>query len=213
MKSLYPIHLHLKGRKVTVIGGGKIAERKIRGLLETGALVEIISPDITLTIQELIKSYPIEWKQKSYSDEDVSDAFMIIAATNDRSVNLSIARAYQNKLVNIADDPEASNFLIPSVVKRGKLVISVSTGGASPILSTRIRAKLEEDFDERYEKYLDFLHMKRQFILKNVDDLVKRKLLLLSIVDNKFLQSENREEDFLGLYNNIMSTNDVKPNF
>jgi precorrin-2 dehydrogenase / sirohydrochlorin ferrochelatase len=207
MNGFYPIHVQLAGKKVTIIGGGRVAERKLKNLIGTGAIIEIISPNVTLEIKELILKHSICWKQKIYTNDDLSNTFMIIAATNNRSVNQEIAEEFRDQLlVNISDDPKASNFLIPSLIKRGKLTISVSTEGASPILSSHIREKIEKEFDQRYEEYLEFLYNSRQLILASVSDPLKRKELLSAIVDPKFLNSETREIDFQVLYNNIMST-------
>jgi precorrin-2 dehydrogenase / sirohydrochlorin ferrochelatase len=208
MNSPYPIHLNLYGKKVSIIGGGAIAERKVKRLLGTGAIIEIISPDLTESLLELIKGNEnIFWKKKPFTSEDLVDAFLIIAATNDRETNQLVGKLKNNyQLANIADDPSASDFIVPSIVKRGKLTFSVSTSGASPILSSKISRQLEEDYDQRYEDYLEFLDSCRKFILANVTDKYKKKQLLSAIVNHTYLDSNKRETDFIVLYNNVMST-------
>src|SRR3954454_4532967 len=130
--SYYPINLNLDGKKVVVIGGGKIAERKITGLMETRADITVISLELTYRLNEYAQAGKITWKEKDFTDLDIQDAFLIIAATNQREVNLAVQKAAKpHQLISLVDDPEASNFILPSVVKRGRLSIAVSTSGAS----------------------------------------------------------------------------------
>ena len=131
---------------------------------------------------------------------------MIFAATNDNELNQAIKRsAGDHQLVTIADDPEGSDFHVPSQIHRGRLTISVSTGGASPTLARKIREQLDHQFDERYEEYLEFLFLARQRILKEVKDPSRKRKLLTEIVNDEFLNSQDREADFLRL----MQKNDV----
>jgi precorrin-2 dehydrogenase / sirohydrochlorin ferrochelatase len=208
MKIPYPIHLNLNGKKVSIIGGGAVAERKVKVLLNTGAMIEIISPDLTEFLQKAIKTNKqISWKKKRFTSEDISDAFLIFAATNDRGINQLIAKSKSRyQLANIADDPVTSDFLVPAIVQRGKLTISISTSGASPILSSTISRQIEETYDQRYEDYLEFLDSCRKFVLANVEDKDKKKQLLSAIVNHTYLNSDKREEEFLVLYNKVMST-------
>ncbi|MDN3017379.1 NAD(P)-binding protein [Paenibacillus sp. BSR1-1] len=201
MNSFYPIILRLEGKKVVVVGGGKVAERKVNSLLGTGADVSVISPEITETIQKLADEGKIVCQQRPFSEEDVYGAFMIFAATNDQALNQMVKDlADSHQLVTIADNPDESNFHIPAHLQRGRLSISVSTGGASPTLARKIREQLEQQFNESYEAYLEFLFLKRQWILKEVEDATLKRKLLEAIVSPDFLSSENREEDFQRLY-------------
>lgn len=206
MNNYYPIHINLTGKKVVVIGGGLVAERKVTGMLDTGAVVEIVSPDITEKLSEIIEAYDsISWKKKHFSENDLAEAFLIFAATNNRNLNLAIKNSSNpSQLVNLADEHLASSFIVPSIVKRGKLTISVSTSGSSPILTKKIRQHLEDTYDERYSDYLEFLHTCRSYILQHVDNPVQRTQLLTAIVDPAFIESTTREKDFQDLYNRIM---------
>jgi precorrin-2 dehydrogenase / sirohydrochlorin ferrochelatase len=196
MNSSYPIMLQLEGKKVVVVGGGKVAERKVNGLLGTGALVSVISPIVTGELRRLSGQGVIDWKDKLFSPDDMKDSFLIFAATNDRELNQFIRNsAGVHQLVTIADDPDESDFHVPAHFHRGRLSIAVSTGGASPSLASSIRAELEQQFDERYEEYLDFLYRARQQILKEVADPVIKRKLLKAIVTTEFLNSHQREVD------------------
>ncbi len=202
MNSNYPIMLRLEGKRVVVVGGGNVAERKVTGLLGTGARLTIISPEAASMIQRLAYEGKIEWLRRSFSNGDIDGAFMIFAATNDPELNRKVKEsAGPNQLVSLADDPEDSDFHLPSRLQRGRLNIMVSTGGASPTLAKKIRGQLEEQFDESYEEYLEFLFLKRQWILQNVEDASLKRKLLTELVSPSFLNSENRENDFQQLYN------------
>ncbi|WML57977.1 NAD(P)-binding protein [Neobacillus sp. PS2-9] len=201
MSTNYPIMLRLNGKKTVVVGGGKVAERKVKGLLGTGALVSVVSPELTDELLRLARDGDIVWLDKTFSKDDIQDAFLVFAATNDEGVNQfvrSVAKDHQ--LVMVVDDPEDSDFHVPAQVQRGRLSITVSTGGASPILAGKIREQLEQQFDEQYSDYLEFLFSKRQWILKEVKDSSLKKKLLTAIVSEEFLKSEDREEDFQRLF-------------
>ncbi len=211
MEAYYPITLKLSGKKAVIVGGGKVAERKIAGLLESQAEITVVAPTVSEKIRHLSETGEILWREKNFSSEDIQDAFLIFAATNNRNINKSIkeaASAYQ--LVLIADDPEYSDFHVPAQVKRGRLNIAVSTGGASPVLARRMKEQLEQEFDERYTDYLEFLFQARQRILQEFDHPDVKKGLLKEIVERKFLQSSNREADLLRLYEEVKNEDKAK---
>ncbi|CAH2717252.1 Precorrin-2 dehydrogenase [Neobacillus rhizosphaerae] len=201
----YPIMLRLEGKKVVVVGGGKVAERKVTGLLETGARVMMISPEATDELKRLADEGKLDWQQRLFSQDDLKDAFLIFVATNDTTLNQQIKdSAGCHQLVTIADDPDGSDFHLPSYFQRGRLSIAVATGGASPMLARKIREQLEQQFDETYEEYLDFLFLKRQWILQEVADATLKRKLLTAIVSPEFLNSNNREVDFQQLYEKMI---------
>ncbi|MDR7238405.1 precorrin-2 dehydrogenase/sirohydrochlorin ferrochelatase family protein [Neobacillus drentensis] len=205
MHSGYPVTLRLVGKKVVIVGGGKVAERKVKGLLDTGAEVVVISPEATDEIQGLHREGGIVWRQRLVDPSDMADALMIFATTNNPQLNQSIKKmAEAHQLVTIADDPGGSNFHVPAHFKRGQLSIAVSTGGASPTLASKIREQLEDQFDDSYESYLEFLSSKRKWILKEVEDASLKRNLLKTIVSSDFLTSANREDDFIRLYEALL---------
>jgi len=186
--------LRLEGKKVVVIGGGRVAERKVTGLLGTGSLITVISPHATDKLKGLAGSGLIEWLERPFLKEDIEGAFLIFAATNDNVINQSIKMAASDQqLVTIADDPEGSDFHVPSHIQRGRLSIAVSTGGASPTLARKIREQLELQFDEQFEEYLEFLFSARQRILKEVKDPSRKGKILTAIASEEFLKSPDRE--------------------
>lgn len=161
---MYPVSLDIDRKLCVVIGGGSVAERKVKGLLESGAFVRVISPKLTEELVALVQANRVEWCKKSYTPDDLERAFLIFAATDNRDVQELICRqAEENgQLVNIADDPECCNFHVPASIRRGDLTLTVSTRGTSPAVAALIRQKLEKDFGTEYETLLDIMSLVRQ---------------------------------------------------
>lgn len=194
---LYSMNLRISGREAVVVGGGRVAYRKVQGLLDAEARVTVVSPELTDGLMNLAENAQISWRPKQFSSEDLEGALLIIAATNDRQTNLAVKKhAAANQLVNLADDPEESDFQVPSVLKRGKLTIAVSTSGASPVLAKKICGQLEQMFDEQYESYLDFLASSRNKIKATVKDETAKRMLLRNLANESFLVADQREERF-----------------
>ncbi|MBT2693958.1 NAD(P)-binding protein [Bacillus sp. ISL-55] len=203
---LYPINVKIRDRNVVVIGGGKVAQRKVFGLLDAGAKVKVVSPDLTSELLRLSETGEISWRPEPYAKEDLEGALLIVAATNDRETNLAVKRdAAPYQLVNLADHPEESDFQVPSVMKRGKLTIAVSTSGASPVLAKKICTQLEQTFDEQFESYLEFLAACRKEIKAAVKDETVRRKLLEKIADESFVKEPYREERFARLLEEAIS--------
>jgi len=155
----YPIYLNLKGKKCIVVGGGTIAERKTLSLIDCGAGVTVISPKLTKRLAELKSEKKIEHIGREYCKGDLEGAFLVIGATDNPLVNEVIYEeaGALNLLVNIVDVPERCNFIVPSIVRRGDLTISISTSGNAPALAKKIRLDLEKKFGPEYGPYLDLL--------------------------------------------------------
>ncbi|WP_257348479.1 NAD(P)-binding protein [Pseudalkalibacillus decolorationis] len=163
--SHYPIMINLQGKKAVVIGGGKVAYRKILSLLEAKAEVTVVSPAVIVEVKTLIDKNGVSWYKKQVEATDYQDAFIVIAATNRKETNQEVAeQAGSHQLVNIVDQPNLGNFHVPAKLTRGKLTIAVSTGGASPILAKKIRDDLSKTYDETYEDYLEDLFKYREKI-------------------------------------------------
>lgn len=204
----YPVQLHLRERQVITIGGGKIAQRKIAGLLDTGAVITVISPEVTERIKEWIELEKVKWQKKTFSPPDIAQAFLIIAATNNPETNKAIKRECSpHQLVLMVDNPEESDFILPSVIKRGKLTMTISTSGASPILAKKIKQDLAYQYGPDYEDYVDFLFQCRKWILQEVHDSNLKQMLLTRITEPHFLKSTNRKEDFQQLLKEVLQEN------
>ena len=167
MKQYYPVCLDITGRSCLVIGGGRVAERKVRGLLASGARVTTISPRLTPGLAELHTAARIDWRARTYRPGDLADAFLVIAATDDEATQRAIQQEAdrENTLLNIADVPQRCSFILPSTLRRGALTISVSTGGNSPALAKQLREELEHRFGPEYAHYLELLGRLRTAIL------------------------------------------------
>lgn len=165
----YPAYLDIKGRECVVVGGGRVALRKVRGLLECNALVTVVSPILHEGLAALHAQGEIAWRDKKYTEDDIAGAFLVIAATNDQTAQEKVFHDAQqlNTLLNVADVPEKCNFILPARVQRGSLSISVSTGGKSPALAKMLRKKLEQEFDEKYAELNDIMGIIRPEVIKS----------------------------------------------
>lgn len=150
-----------------MIGGGRVAERKVAGLLEAGARVKVIAPEVTEELSRLAEEGRIELELRPYRRGDLRGAFLVIAATDDPQVQEEVfAEAEEERIFcNVVDRPALCSFIVPSVVKRGRLQLAISTSGASPALARRLREQLEEQFGPEYEEYLELMARWRQEIL------------------------------------------------
>ncbi len=182
----FPVYLELRDRPCAVIGGGGVAERKALSLLEAGASVTVVSPSLTPKLRELSETGKINYLQKKYDEKDLSGEFLVIAATDSPEINTLVARACKKKhvLVNVAVPPGESSFIMPSLVERGELLIAISTSGASPALSRKIRQELEEKYGPEYEPYLNKLAAIRKRIVDEIHDEDRRKKVFQAIVDS-----------------------------
>lgn len=142
----YPVFLDLRGCKVLVVGAGKVALRKVKGLLEAGARVTVVSPAADPEFAAL----DLEWKARCFDWDDVQDQVLVYTATNDRAVNRAVAEAARAKgvWVNVADAPEECSFLVPSRLNRGDLQVAVSSSGRDPRVAVAVRKQIEELLDD-----------------------------------------------------------------
>lgn len=203
---LYSMNLRISDRNAVVIGGGKIAHRKVLGLLDAGAKVKVVSPDLTSELMGLAETGEISWQPEQYTKKVLEVAFLVIAATNDSETNLQVKKdALPHQLVNLADNPEESDFQVPSIIKRGKLTIAVSTSGASPVLAKKICTQMEQMFDEQYESYLEFLAASRKEIKVSVKDEAIKRRLLRTIADESFMKGPDRKQRFARLLEEAIS--------
>ncbi len=177
MPRYYPIFLNISGRKCVVVGGGPVALRKTRALFEHGASVEVISPDLCPELSQLEKNGTVHVLHRDYERGDLGGAVIAVAATDDSKINGKVAEEARDTgvLVNVVDEPQYSDFIVPSYLRRGDVTIAVSTGGRSPALARKIRTKLEEDFGVEYVSLVLMVgevrsELKQRGIIVNSDD-------------------------------------------
>jgi siroheme synthase-like protein len=152
--SYFPILVEMKRRHCLVIGGGAVAERKAAGLLEAGASVTVISPDVTGTIARWSKSKLIRLTERRYQPGDLVGHELVFIATDDTEVSTAAYNEGRERgvWVNAADDPAHCDFILPSVLRRGDLTVAVSSGGGSPALARTIREELDVHLSQEYEQ-------------------------------------------------------------
>ncbi|MBI4348497.1 MAG: bifunctional precorrin-2 dehydrogenase/sirohydrochlorin ferrochelatase, partial [Elusimicrobia bacterium] len=152
----YPIVLEMAGRPVVVVGGGTVAERKVQQLLDVGARVTVLSPVVTARLESWARGGRVRHVARAYRDGDLLGYELAFVATGDREVNAAVAREARVRgvWINTADDPAHCDFILPSILRRGDLVVAVTTGGASPALARAIREELEAYFADDYAALL-----------------------------------------------------------
>jgi len=155
----YPTFFNLQGKRGMVVGGGEVALRKVKMLLDGGAKVTVISPRPHPEIVKLSKEKAIHLIQRDYEAGDLKDAVIAMVCTDKEKVNRKVADEAKKAgvLVNVADHSEPSDFIIPSFLRRGNLIVAVSTSGVSPALARKIRTKLEKSFGEEYATLLSII--------------------------------------------------------
>lgn len=179
----YPIMIDLKDKKITVIGGGKIAYRKASNFINFGYSVNIVSLNFIEEFENIREKANLI--NDEYNEKYIVDSFVVVAATNNKTINEEIGMYcnQKNKLVNVVDNPILSSYTVPSVVRRGDLIIGVSTCGKSPSLAAKIKKDLEKTYDDSYEEYIELLGIIRNKILEKYDDPYKKKQLLNEIIN------------------------------
>ncbi len=185
----YPVFLDLRERPCVVAGGGRVAERKTLSLLEAGADVTVVSPSLTDKLLELSSSGKITHLAKTFHEEDLAGAYIVMAATGIPEVNAEIGRLCRKKqvLVNVAAPPGESSFIVPSVVDRGALLVAISTSGESPALAKRIRMELEKTLGPEYELFLQRMSMLRSRLMSQMEDEAERGRIFQAIADSDVL--------------------------
>ena len=174
---VYPVHLLLSGADCLVVGGGGVSTRRVKGLLEAGAKVTVVAPQLSPELRILMDSGTIAVLEHPYSTDTLPGMILVIAATNSGRVNADVVADCKERgiLVCRADAPELGNFMTPAVVRRGDLCFSVSTGGNQPSLTARIVAALEQEYGPEYAEYVELLGKMRSVILNTVDEVETRK--------------------------------------
>ena len=163
----YPAMLDLKNKICAVIGGGTVAFRKCKALLECGAVLKAVSPEFQKEFNELDTKH-ISFIKDVYKKQYIEDCYLVIAATGEKEVNREIHHycGENNILVNVIDEPELCTFIAPAYLRRGDLTIAVSTGGKSPALARKIKEDIAKNYNEEYSEYIKMMGLIRTEILK-----------------------------------------------
>ena len=185
----YPLNLDVEKKSCAVVGGGEVALRKIRGLLTAGAQVKVISPEVCAEVEELFRRGEISLTRENFSEEMLGDEIILIAATNDPEVNRRAAQTARAKkiLVNVVEGA-GGNFNVPSTIRRGELLLTISTGANSPAFSKFLRQMLEAELGENFGAGLEKISARREEIKKLLPNPRARKIFWQKILTQETWQ-------------------------
>jgi precorrin-2 dehydrogenase/sirohydrochlorin ferrochelatase len=191
MKKYYPVSLDMTDKRCVIIGGGAVAERKAERLIECGAQVTIVSRALTPLLEDKKKVNAFEHIDTDYEKQTLRGAFMVIGATDRDDVNAQVSQDARSlgMLVNIVDDPDRCNFILPSLVQQGDLSIAVSTGGKSPALARKIKEDLLQQFGPEYEILLSIMGSLRKKILAQGNASEANKAVFEALVHSDMMQA------------------------
>lgn len=194
--SYYPILLELEGKRALVVGGGKVAQRKVETLLEFGASIYIVSKELTSKLKKLLENGTIRLVGEEFREKHLDDVFLVTVATDDRQLNHKIGKSARERglLVNTVDQPADCNFIVPSIVRRGDLLIAISTSGKSPALAKQIREQLEGQFGGEYEAFLILMGWLRNEVLARGLSHEENRQIFHEIVESDLLEAISEDD-------------------
>ncbi len=192
----YPICLDISGKRCVVVGGGNVAERKVRRLLACGARVEVVGKTLTSVLTAWKGQGKIVHLEGGYEDSFLAGAALVIGATDSEGVNGRIAADARKRgiPVNIVDNPALCDFILPSVVERGDLLIAVSTGGKSPALAAKLREELEEVYGPEYAVLVEILGDLRERVIAVGGPSAENRERFAAVVWSDILDQIRRKE-------------------
>ncbi len=190
MMRYYPICLDIQNRNCLVVGGGSVGTRKVMTLIDCGATVMVVSPDVTSTLNALAKNGMITIEKRPFQASDLAGQFLVIGATDNQKLNRQIQTEAERlgMLYNIADRPKACNFILPSIVNRGDLVIAISTSGTSPAFAKKLRLDLEKEFGNEYAVFLRLMGAIRKKLLTKNNEPEANKHLFEQLINSGLVQ-------------------------
>jgi precorrin-2 dehydrogenase/sirohydrochlorin ferrochelatase len=196
MMNLYPVNLDIHNTLCLVVGGGKVASRKIEGLLACGARVVVISPRINPAIAGFVERGEIDYFARSYQKGDLDGAFLVFAATDVEEVQQQIKAEADARgtLINVVDTPSSCTFQVPAKVRRGDFLLTVSTGGGSPALAAQVRKELEDEYGLEYGSYVELLSRIREKIVGDGNPSKSHKLLFKKLIQLHILVLLDKKE-------------------
>ncbi|MDI9586719.1 MAG: bifunctional precorrin-2 dehydrogenase/sirohydrochlorin ferrochelatase [Acidobacteriota bacterium] len=167
----FPISLRVDGHKCLVVGGGRVAERKIKALLRAGAMVRVVARDPSPMVQQLAGQGTLELHVRDYAHPDLDGVFLVIVATDDAVLNATVSEECRRRglLVNVVDQPALCNFYVSAQIERGPVSISVSTGGTAPALAKHLRMLLESVVGDEHGSLAELMGELRPEVLARYD--------------------------------------------
>ncbi|AEJ00492.1 Siroheme synthase [Nitrosomonas sp. Is79A3] len=185
-----PVFLNIKNKNCLVVGGGDIATRKIMLLLQAGAQVSVVSPELDITLKEYLVLGKIKYCAEYFQPEQLKNIVLVIAATNDRTTNQLVSEAAQQQRipVNVVDNPDLCTFIMPSIVDRSPLLIAVSSSGQSPVLARLLRAQLEIMIPAAYARVAEIAGKFRQPVKEHFTHPEKRRIFWEKALQGRFTE-------------------------
>jgi siroheme synthase-like protein len=185
----YPVYLDLRGRSCVVIGGGHLAEEKVRGLLAAGAAVTVVAGEAGGEIHEAAEAGRITWERRGYRPGDLAGATLAFVAGQDPETVDAVWRegTERGTLVNTIDDVPHCGFIAPSILRRGDLTVAISTSGRAPALAVRLRQRLEGMLGHEHARFLEMAGTIRQPLAERCPDFATRRELWYRLVDSDVL--------------------------
>jgi siroheme synthase-like protein len=179
----------MRDQPCVVVGGGKIAEGKVDGLLAVKSNVTVISPDLTSHLRDLANQKLINYVARTYQPGDLSGAFLVICATDQADINHQVWQeaTANHQLVNVVDDTPRCNFIAPSILRKGDLTIAISTSGKAPALAVRLKERLQREIGPQYERFLELAGELREPLARHIPDFETRKAIWYELVDSDIL--------------------------
>lgn len=189
----YPIMVNIKDKEIVVIGGGKVAYRKVKSFISFGCTVKVISPTIIDELENIENKVILI--RDFYKEDYIKNSYIVVASTDDKDLNEQIGLYCKEKniLCNVVDNPGLSSYIVPSIVKRGDLVISVSTNGKSPSLASKIKKDIEKQYSDDYEEYLNLLGNIRSKIIDKYENNDEKRYLLNNLINMTIEELRNLE--------------------
>jgi precorrin-2 dehydrogenase/sirohydrochlorin ferrochelatase len=204
----YPVNLDIQNKACLVVGGGSVGTRKVKTLVKCGAGVTVVSPDMSFELKSMGDHKKIKLKNRVYETKDLQGMFLVIGATGNETVNRKISEdaGRLNMLCNIADVPDACNFILPAFVEQGDLVISVSTSGKSPAFAKKLKTDLEKTFGEEYAIFLELMGAIRKKLLSEKHAPEAHKHLFDRLIENNLpeLIKQRKNDDINSLLYDVL---------
>jgi precorrin-2 dehydrogenase/sirohydrochlorin ferrochelatase len=193
--SLLPVALNLQNERVLVVGGGKVAARKTASLLECGARVLVVAPQLCEEFAPLLLQ--VEYAPRRFQSRDCDGCRLVFACTDAREVNEEIALCARaaNAWCNIADDAARSDFHAAAAVRRGEICIGISTGGGSPAMARHLRARVEECVGAEYSRLLELMKTRRAELSRSVKNQPQRADMWRAILSSGALEALRRGDE------------------
>lgn len=176
MRTYYPVFFTLENRRCVVVGGGQVALGKIKGLLDAGAIVTVIAPEVDPHMEALIAERRLTHLRRAYRTGDLEGAFLVIAATDDMDTNRAVWQEAETRNIpcNVVDQPELCSFIAPAIVRKGPVAVAISTGGASPALAKQIKQRVAHILPDSIGEFAELLGELRPLAKELMPDLEAR---------------------------------------